>query len=280
MLNPAGNQLVWSTFLGETSDSATCGLNGTYGIAVDSSQSVYVAGDDLALAGAAVIVHGKSAATASVAKIGPQGRPSNLTANSLTSAASLAPGVPYSGGLASLFVSGLTGVNGTVAAHGYPLPTELAGVTVKVGGEPAPILAVASVPDGQQQINFQVPFDQGGKAISRQLSKLTITELRHLSERSGWLREYSRSRMVRQPCSTPSDFTLVTPAHPVDPGETLVIYATGFGQYPSEQTGEPATGPDQLESTPQIPIVVSIGNTTCEVALRRPNTRLRGVVPD
>jgi uncharacterized protein (TIGR03437 family) len=265
VLGPAGNQLVWSTFLGETSDFAACGLNGPYGIAVDSSQSVYVAGDDLALAGAPVTVHGKSTATAAVAKIGPQGRPLNLTATSLTSAASLAPGVPYSGGLASLFVSGLTGVTGAVAAHDYPLPTQLAGVTVKVGGELAPILAVASLPDGHQQIDFQVPFDQATSSYSPTTVEIdyngSATFIGALGVAPGIFTLPDGSAAVQHA----SDFTLVTPAHPVVPGETLVIYATGFGGYSSGQTGEPATGPDQLGSTPQVPIVVSIGNTTCEV---------------
>ena len=265
VLNPAGNQLVWSTFLGETSDFAGCGLNGPYGIVVDSAQSVYLAGDDLALAGAPVIVHGKSTATAAAAKIGPQGRPLSLTANSLTNAASLAPGVPYSGGLASLLVSGLTGVNGTIAAHGYPLATELAGVTVKVGGEPAPILAVASLPDGHQQINFQVPFDQATSSYSPTTVEIDYkgiaTFIGALGVAPGIFTLPDGSAAVQHA----NDFALVTPVHPVVPGETLVIYATGFGQYPSQQTGEPAIGPDQLESTPQVPIVVSIGNTACDV---------------
>ena len=57
-------------------------------------------------------------------------------------AASYAPGLPLQGGLASVFLSGLN-LSGTMIASGSPLPNELAGVSILVGGAPAPILAVA-----------------------------------------------------------------------------------------------------------------------------------------
>jgi hypothetical protein len=70
-------------------------------------------------------------------------------------------GLPFAGSLATVFLHGLMGINGIIAADNFPLPTQLAGVSVKVNGELAPILAVASLPGDWQQINFQVPFDRG-----------------------------------------------------------------------------------------------------------------------
>jgi hypothetical protein len=97
-----------------------------------------------------------------VVKIAQQGNPLQFPADGLTNGASFLAGLPAPGGLASLFLHGLN-VSGTVIGTGDPLPTELEGVSILVGGFPAPILAVANIPVsnpvGMQQINFQVPFE-------------------------------------------------------------------------------------------------------------------------
>jgi len=74
----------------------------------------------------------------------------------LTSAASFERGRPARGALATIFCTGLPGIEGTTMATGFPLPKELAGVAVTIGGVAAPILAVASG-NGFQQINLQIP---------------------------------------------------------------------------------------------------------------------------
>jgi uncharacterized protein (TIGR03437 family) len=59
-----------------------------------------------------------------------------------------------------------------------------------------------------------------------------------------------------------ADYSLVTETHPVAPGETIIIYAAGFGPYlPSVQSGMPAIGPAQLYFS--VPPIVSIGGTIC-----------------
>lgn len=97
-----------------------------------------------------------------VVKISPPGNPLQFGAEGLTNGASFLPGLPAPGGLASLFLHGLN-VPGTVTGTGDPLPTQLEGVSIFVGGFPAPLLAVADIPVanpvGMQQINFQVPFE-------------------------------------------------------------------------------------------------------------------------
>src|SRR5258708_29149952 len=69
--------------------------------------------------------------------------------------------LPAMGSLASIAVTGLTGIVGVIPAVGFPLPYSLAGISVTVGGVPAPILAVADVGSmhgtNLQQINVQVP---------------------------------------------------------------------------------------------------------------------------
>ena len=45
----------------------------------------------------------------------------------VTDAATFQRGVPWPGSIASLFCTGLTGIDGIVASDRYPLPLELAG---------------------------------------------------------------------------------------------------------------------------------------------------------
>ncbi len=47
-------------------------------------------------------------------------------------------------------------MQGIILAETSPLPFELAGVKVRVGGAPAPIFGIAEGP-GYQQINIQIP---------------------------------------------------------------------------------------------------------------------------
>jgi uncharacterized protein (TIGR03437 family) len=244
-LNPAGNGILWSTFLGQYPVLPLFpnpAFHGAYGVALDSAGAVYVVGDDLALDGTSL--NPPVDADAALLKIAPGGQPLSLSANSLVNAASYAVGLPFPGGLATLFVDGLTGVTGTMAATGSPLPTNLAGVSVKVTGVLAPILAVASLPGGGQQINFQVPFNQASlydpvvKIDAGGIATFTTA----LPVAPGIFTLADGSAAVQHA----ADFSLVTASNPVTPGEILVIYATGLGPYAGAQTGTPASGPAAL----------------------------------
>jgi len=59
-----------------------------------------------------------------------------------TNGASFQSGLPEPGSIGTIFCTGLS-VAGTVSASGSPLPMSLAGVSVTVGGAPAPLFAVA-----------------------------------------------------------------------------------------------------------------------------------------
>jgi hypothetical protein len=74
----------------------------------------------------------------------------------VTDAATFTPGLPFAGSLATVFCTGLTSINGTQTSTSFPLPYQIAGVSVTVSGTSAPLLAVDNL-GGYQQINFQVP---------------------------------------------------------------------------------------------------------------------------
>lgn len=173
--------------------------------------------------------------------------PQNIVA---TSAASFQVGLPPSGSIGAIFCTGLQ-LQGIVAAQMLPLPTTLAGISVTVGGAPAPILAVAD-DGGYEQINFQVP--QGIVATQNSTIIVVTQNGNHGSAQvpistspgdffllSGGLGAFQHA----------SDFSLVTEQNPARPGEIIVGYLTGLpGTNPAVPIGEPSPQ-TPLEVVPQ-----------------------------
>ena len=72
----------------------------------------------------------------------------------VVNSASYQAGIPELGGFATIFCTGLTGIAGVVSpATQSPLPLQLAGVLVTVNLGAAPLLAVADLGGGIQQID-------------------------------------------------------------------------------------------------------------------------------
>ena len=222
-MDPAGASLVWSTYLGSGSVDA---------LAVDTAGNVYATG-------VAITVNTPSAGgPVGVLKLAAGNSVLDLPANSIVNAASFVPGLPLVGGLASVFLRGLN-LSGTVIGSGSPLPTELAGVSILVAGVAAPILAVAPVASGMEQINFQVPFEAQSNAV----------EIRYQGSSVVAFPQYAPSGIFILGDGTPAiehaaDYSLVTPSNPAHPGEAIIVYATGLGRVtPAGVSGIPATGP-------------------------------------
>lgn len=156
------------------------------------------------------------------------------------------------------FCTGLT-VGGVVSAPLGPLPTNLAGVTVTVGGVTAPLFAVANL-GGYQQINFQVPLaasfggagptvviNQGGLQGSATVA-LGFTDGSAPVAVGGFFQIAGTSFGIFQ---HGSDYSLVTTDNPATAGETIVGYATGLPTAsPSVPDGQPAPS-SPLSSVPQ-----------------------------
>ncbi|MBS1824718.1 MAG: hypothetical protein JST93_05320 [Acidobacteria bacterium] len=167
----------------------------------------------------------------------------------VTSAASFEQLLPPVGGLAAIFCTGLPGIEGIVQAGEFPLPFELAGVTVTIGGAPAPILAVAPG-NGYQQINVQVPrvreFTAEGVPVVIRSRGTMGTGIVHGSSSPG---DFFRLPLDPYRPGNPagvfqhaSDFSLVTAENPARPGETIIAYLTGIPvrTVPEVPTGEPS----------------------------------------
>ena len=195
----------------------------------------------------------------------PSGGPPQPLPASLVNGASAEPTPLVPGSIATLFGTNLTkGVTGIVAADRLPLPRELAGTAVTLDGNAAPLFAVANV-NGQEQINFQVPWE----LAERQYSSLVV---RNNGQASGPIDINTRE-------SSPGIFTAagkqgailhgstyepVTASNPARGGEVVILYATGLGKIaPGVATGTAAVA-SPLSVVVSQP-VVSVGGATAEV---------------
>jgi uncharacterized protein (TIGR03437 family) len=169
----------------------------------------------------------------------------------VTNGASFQAGLPQSGSIGTIFCTGLS-VAGVVSAPGTPLPTSLAGVSVTVGGVPAPLFAVAGFA-GYQQINFQVPQgfqyqlpaapgpSTANVVVSQGAAKGTAA-IPLLSGLGAFFRMGNTQYGIFQ---HGADYSLVTTDNPARADETIVACATGL------ETPKPAV-PDG-QATPMSP---------------------------
>lgn len=190
---------------------------------------------------------------------GPEGPVSGVTA--VTNAASFEEGVTP-GSIAAVSGAGIT--QGVAAAVSFPLPTTLAGTTVRVNGTPAPLFAVAEA-GGRQQINFQVPWSLAGAAAADLMVETNGTAATPV--RVG-------VRAVQPGLFTPdgvraaalhgADFRLVDAANPVDKGEIVLLFGTGFGAVDNQPETGRAAPLNPLSPTRAQPSV-TIGGRPAEV---------------
>jgi minor extracellular serine protease Vpr len=146
----------------------------------------------------------------------------------VVNAASYEPGVGP-GALATIFGDNLTMVSGIVLADANPLPTHLAGVDVLVSGFSAPIYGIAYA-NGEDQISIQVPYEAAtgpGAAEIQVYDEGTLVAdffTDSFTEDPG-IFTYSGNFAIAED----SDYSLIGPDNPANPGEPLVLYVTGLG---------------------------------------------------
>jgi len=130
--------------------------------------------------------------------------------------------------LATIFCTGLTGISGVQQAVAYPLPYEIAGISVTVGGAAAPLLAVADL-QSCQQINMQMPapFPSTLDTVVVSQSGQSGQMLPPLASQWGVFFVAPSGYVAAQHL----DYSLVTPDHPAQPGETLAVYGTNLGRF-------------------------------------------------
>jgi uncharacterized protein (TIGR03437 family) len=224
-VNATGTALLYSTLFGSRAFGG--------GIAVDNSGNAYVNVSGILL------------------KLADAGSSPLFSSRAVTNAASFQTGI-VSGGLATLFGTNITNVQGVSTANSFPLPTVLGGSQVFVNActipadagyclpalVAAPILAVAGA-NGQQQINFQVPagITEGTPIWVVNNGTRSVPFALHIGVPGIFTTDGVRGAIQHA-----ADFRPVTLSDPAVRDEPVVMYATGLGPVqPDPGAGNPAS---------------------------------------
>ena len=186
------------------------------------------------------------------------------TIAAVTNGASFAAGSLAPGAIATLFGSNLTSASGINLTSTLPLPTDFLDSGVSVNGFLAPIFAVDSV-NGQQQINFQVPWEVAGNAtatvaaVHSGIASQSVT-LPVVAAQPGIISYNSGGNNFG--VILHADFQLADSAHPATAGETVLIYCTGLGVVSAGPAdGAPASGQETV-----VQPTATIGGVSSHVA--------------
>jgi len=180
--------------------------------------------------------------------------------------ASFVAGRPLTGGsIASVFGSGFASAN--TYASVIPLPDNLDGVSVTIGGFPAPLLFA-----GPKQINLQVPWEVSGS----QADVVVTVNSTPLAPYSAPIAAsspavFTTQSGIGQAIAINPDGSLAgaagsipgTLTHPAKPGDPLVILATGLGPV-TPTVADGANSEDALRNTVSTPTIL-IGGTPAQV---------------
>jgi uncharacterized protein (TIGR03437 family) len=219
----------------------TANIGEPYAVALDSSGNMYIA------EGSVVLNVG--------AQVTPPANPPSFTESGVVNGASFAQGGVVAGEIATIFGSNLTSSAGINLSSSLPLPTELQNVSVTVNGTPAPIFAVDNV-NGQQQINFQVPW------ATKSIAKIQVTNRGAASPIVFTPVQINQPAVFNYSAGGDvfgailhSNFKLANTADPAKAGETVLIYCTGLGYVvaPLPADGVAATG-QMTMNTPTVTI--------------------------
>jgi uncharacterized protein (TIGR03437 family) len=239
-------ELIFSSFLGGRQDDKLQGL------AANASGDLVVAG----LSGGSQPIApawplpGSKSQWNFITKIGMEGTAPLVRWDWLTDAADIRGTNLIPGLIVALFGKNITAHEGIVTADKTPLPTVMDGVSVEVGGRPAPLYAVANV-NGVEQINFLVPWDVTGSvpgvsniahvAVNNNGRRSLPTFVEIVAAYPSLFRQADQSALAFHA----ADWSLVTPQNPAHRNEMIVLYAIGFGA-----VDPPVSGADAAPAEP------------------------------
>ena len=183
---------------------------------------------------------------------------------STVNAASFLPGI-VPGGLATAFGKNLSPVTGIELPGGASV---YKGVTVTIQGRRAPLLAVANV-GGQEQINFQVPFELTAPSLARveinNNGSTSFLDNVAVSRAQPGIFEYvPQGSSARYAAVLKTDYSVVGPTNRVSRRDAVSIFLTGMGTtVPALQTGQ--LGPGNPPAVTLLQPVVRVGGVPAQV---------------
>ena len=187
-----------------------------------------------------------------------------ISIGSVVNAASFVSGGIVPGEIATIFGTNLTLGTGINLVSNLPLPAVFLNDSVMINGSPVPLFAVDNV-NGQQQVNFQVPWSAAGQptaiiSVSNNGAMSSTVNVPVLRAQPGIFSYNAGGRSFG--AILHATFDLVDTTHPAIKGETVLIYCTGLGAVSSAPAdGAPSSG-QQTIVTPS----VTIGGVSARVA--------------
>jgi uncharacterized protein (TIGR03437 family) len=164
------------------------------------------------------------------------------------------------GGIVALFGEQLS-ASGPQTGSQLPLVNKLGGVRVLVNGNPVPLFFTSA-----SQVNFQMPYEtQAGEVLVQverdgQAGNTVSAQVTSIAPRLLLLGIGEYGLIVNQDGTFPVPTSLGIGGHPAHVGDTLVIYAIGFGATdPAVATGAAAPAVEPLARV-LFPITVLFGN--------------------
>ena len=163
-------------------------------------------------------------------QVSPNAQPPIVNTGGILNSASFSAGEPSTpGALITIFGSHLA--SGTATATSLPLPTQLAGSQVIIGGVPMPLLYA-----GPGQINAMVPFTLPVNTTQQVIvvsgSSLSVPEPDEVAPGAPGaftLNGSGSGAAIVVAVNPDGSEYLVTATRPAHPGSAIVIYCTGLG---------------------------------------------------
>jgi uncharacterized protein (TIGR03437 family) len=246
-----GSRLNYATYLGGSSD------DGAFAAGIDSSGNIILAGEtwssDFPVAGGLPSSSGNGHAF--VAKLAVPATPAiaSPTIASVLNGASLQPGIE-SGSWATIEGGNLANTTRTWNSAdftGENLPTELSGVSVTFDGIPAYISYISPT-----QINLQVTSDRTVGAVNVVVNNNGALSAPATVQLQAYAPAFFLDPGTNYAIATTLNYAVVgTPAAPVHPGDTIVLWATGFGPTtPPTQAGVEVSGAPATSTLPTVTV--------------------------
>ncbi len=214
-------------FFGDGGPAIAAGLNGNFGIALDTLGNMYIADST-------------NNRIREVYKVVPNFTPEISIAGFTNAASFISGGSP--GMIATIFGAHLTlNLMGTSSSSSLPLPATLAGTSVTIDGKAAPVFNAVNL-NGKEQFSVQVPVDATvGSPVPLVLNNGSASATVQITLTPVQLGLFTIDGT--QVAARHADFSLLSSASPAKPGETILVYCTGLGAVnPVVATGEAASG--------------------------------------
>ncbi len=258
-LNPAGSA-VYSTYLGGVSHEFG------FGIALDVAGRAYLTGRTSSDNFPAVRPFQRTKRAGVDAYVAKLAETPVLPDGGTVNGASFATGAAVApGSIASVFGSGLT--SSVESATATPLPSQLAGASLSLGGVAVPLIAAFS-----GQINIQIPWEVAGQAqagltasVDGMTSNAQTVSLAAFAPGIFTLGAQQGAVIISSgEVAAPNGSIPGRSARPAARGEVVVVYCTGLG----EVTNRPATGAaasDNPLSLTNTQPAVTIGGVSADI---------------